>query len=55
MAEERNKPVKLTLAPTLLKLSASSAELGEAEEALTVDYAGEEVATVVFYSTLSGT
>jgi len=44
MAEERNKPVKLTLAPTSLKLSASSSELGEAEEALTVDYAGEEVA-----------
>jgi DNA polymerase-3 subunit beta len=44
MAEERNKPVKLTLAPASLKLSASSAELGEAEEVLTVDYAGEEVA-----------
>jgi DNA polymerase-3 subunit beta len=44
MAEERNKPVKLTLSPASLKLSASSAELGEAEEALTVDYAGEEVA-----------
>ena len=44
MAEERNKPVKLTLTPASLKLSASSAELGEAEEALTVDYAGEEVA-----------
>ena len=44
MAEERNKPVKLTLSPTSLKLSASSSELGEAEEALTVDYAGEEVA-----------
>ena len=44
MAEERNKPVKLTLAPASLKLSASSSELGEAEEALTVDYAGEEVA-----------
>ena len=43
MAEERNKPVKLTLVPTSLKLSASSSELGEAEEALTVDYAGEEV------------
>ena len=44
MAEERNKPVKLTLAPASLKLTASSAELGEAEESLTVDYAGEEVA-----------
>jgi len=44
MAEERNKPVKLTLVPASLKLSASSAELGEAEESLSVDYAGEEVA-----------
>ena len=44
MAEERNKPVKLTLSPATLKLTASSSELGEAEEALTVDYAGEEVA-----------
>ena len=44
MAEERNKPVKLTLSPASLKLTASSSELGEAEEVLTVDYAGEEVA-----------
>jgi DNA polymerase-3 subunit beta len=44
MAEERNKPVKLSLAPASLKLSASSSELGEAEEAMTVDYAGEEMA-----------
>jgi DNA polymerase-3 subunit beta len=43
MAEERNKPVKLSLAPASLKLSASSSELGEAEEALAVDYAGEEL------------
>ena len=49
MAEERNKPVKLTLAPTSLKLSASSSDLGEAEEALTVDYAGDEV-TIAFNS-----
>ncbi len=49
MAEERNKPVRLTLSPASLKLSASSAELGEAEEALTVDYAGEEV-TIAFNS-----
>jgi DNA polymerase-3 subunit beta len=49
MAEERNKPVKLTLAPTSLKLMASSSELGEAEETLTVDYAGEEV-TIAFNS-----
>jgi DNA polymerase-3 subunit beta len=49
MAEERNKPVKLTLVPTSLKLTASSAELGEAEETLTVDYAGDEV-TIAFNS-----
>jgi DNA polymerase-3 subunit beta len=49
MAEERNKPVRLTLTPASLKLSASSSELGEAEEALTVDYAGEEV-TIAFNS-----
>jgi len=44
MAEERNKPVKLSLAPASLKISASSSELGEAEESITVDYSGEEVA-----------
>jgi DNA polymerase-3 subunit beta len=49
MAEERNKPVKVTLAPASLKLSASSSDLGEAEETLTVDYAGEEV-TIAFNS-----
>ena len=43
MAEERNKPVKFTLSPASLRLSASSQELGEAEEALDVDYAGEEI------------
>jgi DNA polymerase III subunit beta len=32
-----------------LKVSASSSELGEAEEVLTVDYAGEEV-TIAFNS-----
>ena len=49
IAEERNKPVKLTLSPALLKLSASSQELGEAEEGLEVDYGGEEV-TIGFNS-----
>jgi len=43
MAEERNKPVKLTLAPATLRLSAASQELGEAEETLEVEYAGEEL------------
>jgi DNA polymerase-3 subunit beta len=44
MAEERNKPVKLSLKPGALTLSAASHELGEAEEALAVQYAGEDVA-----------
>ena len=43
MAEERNRPVKFTLAPARLRLSASSQELGEAEEVLEVEYAGEEL------------
>jgi DNA polymerase-3 subunit beta len=44
MADERNKPVKLVIGGGTLRLSASSQELGEAEEALEVEYAGEEVA-----------
>jgi DNA polymerase-3 subunit beta len=43
IAEERNKPVKLTVTPAALKLSASSQELGEAEETIDVDYSGQEV------------
>jgi DNA polymerase-3 subunit beta len=43
MAEERNKPVKFTLTPAALRLSAASQDLGEAEEVLDVDYAGEEI------------
>ena len=43
MAEERNKPVKLALSPASLKVNASSQELGEAEEILEVEYAGEEM------------
>lgn len=43
MAEERNKPVRFTLNPASLRLSASSQEIGEAEEFLDVDYAGEEI------------
>jgi len=43
MAEERNKPVKLALSPASLKVTASSQELGEAEEILEVEYAGEEM------------
>ena len=43
MAEERNKPVKLALSPGSLKVTASSQELGEAEEILEVEYSGEEM------------
>ena len=43
MAEERNKPVKLALTPAALRLTASSQDLGEAEEALEVGYSGEEL------------
>lgn len=43
MAEDRNKPVRLTLAPGSLTLSAASHDLGEAEEGLEVDYTGPEV------------
>ncbi|HYS16531.1 MAG TPA: DNA polymerase III subunit beta [Candidatus Binatia bacterium] len=43
MAEERNKPVKLALSPASLKVTASSQDLGEAEEILEVEYAGEEM------------
>jgi DNA polymerase-3 subunit beta len=49
MAEERNKPVKFVLAPAVLRLSASSQDMGEAEESLDVDYAGAEV-TIGFNS-----
>jgi DNA polymerase-3 subunit beta len=49
MAEERNKPVKLVLSPASLRLSASSQDLGEAEETLDIDYAGAEV-TIGFNS-----
>ena len=49
MAEERNKPVKFMLAPASLKLSASSPDLGEAEETIDVDYSGNEV-TIGFNS-----
>jgi DNA polymerase-3 subunit beta len=44
MADDRNKPVRFTLAPGSLTLAASSHELGEAEEGMEVEYAGSEVA-----------
>jgi DNA polymerase-3 subunit beta len=43
IAEERNKPVRMTLTPASLKISASSQEMGEAEEVMDVDYTGQEV------------
>jgi DNA polymerase III subunit beta len=49
MAEERNKPVKLTLGDGALRLAASSSDLGEAEETLDVDYKGDEI-TIGFNS-----
>jgi DNA polymerase III subunit beta len=49
MAEERNKPVKFVLSPASLRLAASSQDLGEAEEAIDVDYSGNEV-TIGFNS-----
>jgi DNA polymerase-3 subunit beta len=49
MADERNKPVKMTLVPGAATFSASSQELGEAEETLDVEYAGDEI-TIAFNS-----
>jgi DNA polymerase-3 subunit beta len=43
IAEERNRPVRMTLTPASLKISASSQETGEAEEAIDVEYTGQEV------------
>ncbi|MBI4594186.1 MAG: DNA polymerase III subunit beta [Candidatus Rokubacteria bacterium] len=43
MAEERNKPVRVTLGSGTLTFSAASHDLGEAEETLEVEYAGGEV------------
>jgi len=43
LAEERTRPVKLTLAPGTLRLSAYHPDFGEAEESLEVDHAGEEL------------
>jgi DNA polymerase-3 subunit beta len=49
VAEEKNKPVRFSLGPAALRLTAASQELGEAEEDLVVDYAGEEM-TIGFNS-----
>ena len=44
VADDRTRPVRLTVGPAALRLSASSQELGEAEEVLAAESAGEELA-----------
>lgn len=46
LADDRTRPVRLTLGPGRLRLTASSQELGEAEEVLPAECAGEELAIV---------
>jgi DNA polymerase-3 subunit beta len=49
LSEERTKPVKLLLLPGTLKVTAYSPEMGEAEETIPAEYAGEEI-TIAFNS-----
>ena len=49
LSEERTKPVKFVLSPGVLKLAAYSADYGEAEEQMEVQYVGEEI-TIGFNS-----
>jgi DNA polymerase III subunit beta len=49
LSEERTKPVKFVLTPGVLKLAAYSADYGEAEEEMEVQYVGEEM-TIGFNS-----
>lgn len=49
LSEERAKPVKFILAPGSLTVAAYNPELGEAEESLAVEYAGEAL-TIGFNS-----
>lgn len=49
MSEERTKPIKLILSPGQMRLAASNPELGEAEEGVEAEYAGEEL-TIGFNS-----
>ncbi len=44
VADDRTRPIRLTAAPGTLRLSASSQELGEAEEVLPAEFGGEELA-----------
>jgi len=43
VADDRTRPVRLTVAPETLRLAASSQELGEAEEVLSAEFSGEEI------------
>jgi len=43
VADDRTRPVRLTAGPGTLRLTASSQELGEAEEALAAEFAGDEL------------
>jgi DNA polymerase-3 subunit beta len=43
VADDRTRPIRLTAGPGTLRLSASSQELGEADEELTADFVGEEL------------
>jgi len=47
LSSERSRAVKLELRPGLLRLSSNNPDLGEAQEDLDVDYAGEEL-TIAF-------
>jgi DNA polymerase-3 subunit beta len=44
VADDRTRPVRLTVVPAAIRLSASSQELGEAEEVLPAEAEGEELA-----------
>ena len=43
VADDRTRPVRLTVSPGQVRLSAQSQELGEAEEALPAEFAGDEL------------
>ncbi|HEV8675764.1 MAG TPA: DNA polymerase III subunit beta [Methylomirabilota bacterium] len=43
VADDRTRPIRLTVGPSTLRLSASSQELGEAEEVLAAEAAGDEL------------
>ena len=43
VADDRTRPIRLTAGPGTLRLTASSQELGEAEEVMPADFGGEEL------------